>query len=575
MAPQSLDPATFDRTDLTTRHVGPLVLPHDLLFHRLHFLALHSNASAVRDAFRGIDVNYRQLLSDVVAARNRIRAAISPKVLDTIYDEREASFVLIARGYEFVVIFLAMLALGGISVPTSIHITKNELSHVLRTSRASATICSREYSCIAQSGSPAKENEEDYCVVTLDDVINNTPVTPSTLTFSSSKIPDANKPGLIIFTSGSTGPPKGVALRRYNLFAISSLQCWRQNIRPGYVSLNLLPTHHATGLLVNILPVIVGGGCVEFTQPKFDAVKIWERIKLADINLFSAVPTIYVRLLQHWEKWSPGIDAVERELYQTAVSNIEQFHCGSAALPASIASKWAALCRGRQIAERYGGTEFGNPFAHSPGVPVGSVGTTNPGIESYLEQGDEGEIFIRSPFLFSKYIYDIEATKKSLTADGFFKTGDVAEKYGENYFIKGRKSVDTVLKSGGYKISALDVERQILEHPIIAEAIVVGVDDNEFGQRIAAAVVLSEVRTFILPLKPLTYIQGADCLSLAELRSFLKDKLSSYKLPTLLRVVRELPKTTSLKVPKLLIKKDLFDTNHPDIQKWSSSRVKI
>ncbi|KAK5282440.1 hypothetical protein LTR40_003328 [Exophiala xenobiotica] len=434
MAPQSLDPATFDRTDLTTRHEGPLVLPHDLLFHRLHFLAFYSNTSAVKDAFGGIDVNYRQLLSDVVAARNRIRAAISAKALDAIYDEREASFVLIARGYEFVVLFLAVLALGGIAVPTSIHITQKELSHVLRTSRASATICSGDYTSIAQSGSPAKENEEDYVVVTLDDMVDNTP-------------------------------------------------------------------------------------------------------------------------------WSPGIDAVERELYQTAVSNIEQFHCGSAALPTSIASRWAALCRGRQIAERYGGTEFGNPFAHSPGIPVvtGSVGTTNPGIESYLEQGEEGEIFVRSPFLFSKYIYDIEATKKSLTADGFFKTGDVAEKHGENFFIKGRKSVD-ILKSGGYKISALDVERQILEHPIITEAIVVGVDDDEFGQRIAAAVVLNE---------------GADSLSLPELRSFLRDKLSSYKLPTILRVVRELPKTTTLKVPKLLIKKDLFGTDHLDIQKWSASSVKL
>jgi hypothetical protein len=120
MAPQSLDPATFDRTDLTTRHEGPLVLPHDLLFHRLHFLAFYSNTSAVRDPFRGIDVNYRQLLSDVVAARNQIRATISPKALDTIHDEREASFVLIARGYDFVVIFLAVLALGGVAVPTSI-----------------------------------------------------------------------------------------------------------------------------------------------------------------------------------------------------------------------------------------------------------------------------------------------------------------------------------------------------------------------------------------------------------------------------------------------------------------------
>lgn len=119
MALPPLDPATFDRTDLTTRHTGPLVLPHDLLFHRLHFLALHSDTFAVRDAFRGVSVNYGQLLSDVVAARNRIRAAISPKTLDTICHEREASFVLIARGYEFVIIFLAVLALGGIAVPTS------------------------------------------------------------------------------------------------------------------------------------------------------------------------------------------------------------------------------------------------------------------------------------------------------------------------------------------------------------------------------------------------------------------------------------------------------------------------
>ncbi|KAK5328617.1 hypothetical protein LTR93_002402 [Exophiala xenobiotica] len=169
------------------------------------------------------------------------------------------------------------------------------------------------------------------------------------------------------------------------------------------------------------------------------------------------------------------------------------------------------------------------------------------------------EIFVEAYIDVHRYIYDIEATKKSLTADGFFKTGDVAEKHGENFFIKGRKSVD-ILKSGGYKISALDVERQILEHPIITEAIVVGVDDDEFGQRIAAAVVLNE---------------GADSLSLPELRSFLRDKLSSYKLPTILRVVRELPKTTTLKVPKLLIKKDLFGTDHLDIQKWSASSVKL
>lgn len=119
MTEKTLDPATFDRTDLTIRHEGPLVLPHDIIFHRLHFLALNSNTSAVKDAARNLDASYQQLLTDVVATRNRIRATIKEKTLRSIYDEREVSFVVTAHGYEFVVIFLAVLALGGIVVPTS------------------------------------------------------------------------------------------------------------------------------------------------------------------------------------------------------------------------------------------------------------------------------------------------------------------------------------------------------------------------------------------------------------------------------------------------------------------------
>ena len=120
MTGEKLNPATFDRTDLTDRHEGPLVLPHDVLFHRLHFLALNSKTSAVKDAFRELDMDYQQLLTDVIAARNRIRSTIAPKTLQSIYDKRETSFIVIAHGYEFVVAFMAVLALGGIAVPTSI-----------------------------------------------------------------------------------------------------------------------------------------------------------------------------------------------------------------------------------------------------------------------------------------------------------------------------------------------------------------------------------------------------------------------------------------------------------------------
>ena len=249
-----------------------------------------------------------------------------------------------------------------------IHITKEELNHILRVSRAAATVCSPEYENLARSASPAIGMEEDYVVV-AGGFISMPLLSPRSMTFSSGKMPDPNKPGLIIFTSGSTGPPKGAALRRYNLFVLSSLQCWNRSIEPGYVALNMLPTHHVTGLLINTVPALIGGGCVEFTHPKFDTVRIWERIRRGGIKNFSAVPTIYVRMVKHWETIIQKLPSEERESYQAAISSIEQFHCGSAALQMHVSQKWTEISRGRQIIERYGGTEFGNPFTYDTRLP--------------------------------------------------------------------------------------------------------------------------------------------------------------------------------------------------------------
>jgi malonyl-CoA/methylmalonyl-CoA synthetase len=187
--------------------------------------------------------------------------------------------------------------------------------------------------------------------------------------FSSSKVLDVNKPGLVIFTSGSTGPPKGVATRRFNIYAIAQAQCWKNNIKEGFVVLQTLPTHHATGLMLNTVPTVIGGGCVEFTDPKFDAGALWDRIRLGGITSLSAVPTVFVRLLQHWDKVIQTLPLAEREAYRKALCDVEHYHCGSAALPVPAAHKWSQLCDGRHILERYGGTEFGNPYLNLKGMP--------------------------------------------------------------------------------------------------------------------------------------------------------------------------------------------------------------
>lgn len=175
----------------------------------------------------------------------------------------------------------------------------------------------------------------------------------------------------------------------------------------------------------------------------------------------------------------------------------------------------------------------------------------------------------------NRYVSDPVATQKSHDEKGYFKTGDIARREGGNYFIMGRASVD-IIKSGGYKISALDIERECLGLPYIEEVMCIGVEDDEYGQRVAAAVKLREDQDI--------YASGPGQdgrqLTIDDLRKDLRERLAGYKLPTLLRLLdSELPKTVSGKVQKRLLGPQLFP--HPgwhtvsDIQVWRSSKVEI
>ncbi|OQU95793.1 hypothetical protein CLAIMM_01962 isoform 1 [Cladophialophora immunda] len=459
-----------------------------------------------RDPYGSYCKSYRELLLDVVRTRNHIRNHLAAGSLQMLREEEEVSILIVARGYEFTVVFFAVLGLDAIAVPQSPHVSSEELLHAAATAQAHATVCSPEHVKLASGIAGRTRMRKGYLAINLHGCINDNPSTLSvqSMLFSSNKPLDQSKPALIIFTSGSTGPSKGVAYRRYNLTLVACQQIWKNGVKEGFTVLQTLPTHHGTGLMLNTIPTVLGGGCIEFTHPKFDAATTWERIRQGGVTSLSAVPTIFVRLLKHWDDVLAKSDDAERKGYLDALCAVEQYHCGSAALPVRAAMKWKALT-GRHILERYGGTEFGNPFLNlktTPFVPAstsrllecsetlalpvepnadphcqGSVGVKNPGVETYLEHGDHGEVFVRSPFMFSKYINDVDGTRNALTQDGYFRTGDVAEKVNDIYFLKGRKSVD-IIKSGGYKISALDIERAILDHPKVEDAIVVGVVDE-------------------------------------------------------------------------------------------------
>nr|NIM49090.1 AMP-binding protein [Gemmatimonadales bacterium]NIN10546.1 AMP-binding protein [Gemmatimonadales bacterium]NIN49330.1 AMP-binding protein [Gemmatimonadales bacterium]NIP06794.1 AMP-binding protein [Gemmatimonadales bacterium]NIQ98911.1 AMP-binding protein [Gemmatimonadales bacterium] len=297
-----------------------------------------------------------------------------------------------------------------------------------------------------------------------------------------------------------------------------------------------LPLHHVHGIINVLTCALWTGACCDML-PRFDAKETWSHLVERPITLFMAVPTIYRRLITAWEQAQPA----EQAAMSAACTKLRLMVSGSAALPVNVLEIWQGLS-GHVLCERYGMTEIGmglsNPL-HGERIP-GSVGTPLPRVEVRavdekmhdVPAGTPGEILIRGPNVFLEYWRRPEETAESFH-DGWFKTGDVAVLQDEHYRIMGRRSVD-IIETGGYKVSALEIEEVLRTHPVIQECAVVGVSDPDWGERVCVAVELAA---------------GAD-LELEPMRQWARDRLAPYKIPKELKVVATLPRNAMGKVTK-------------------------
>ncbi|KAK4494064.1 hypothetical protein PRZ48_014328 [Zasmidium cellare] len=553
----------FDRCDVVSSHSGPNVFPNFFLFSRLVRLA-QKPLVAVRDVTFGFTATFTQLLTDVLSLRNALQAQFGPDLLGRIEEEEIFVLLLGPGGYEFVVGFLALIALGVVVVPISPDLPVKEALYFATKSKAIAVLTADKCLKLGEGLEAAMiegDRNQAFRSIRIRPFVMNTPLPPEDFQVSSDRYMDLNKSAYVIFTSGTTGPPKGGVKRRGFLYDVATQFADQHGIREGDLVLHTLPVHHATGITVTLLPFLWAGGTIEFKSGGFDTVWTWERIKQGDLDVFSGVPTIYMRLMQYYEqnlRQTPTADE-----YVQGARRIRAMLCGTSALPRPLQQKWTTLRNGIPILTRYGGTEFANVFGVTPWlakehIPDGSVGIRSAGTDVKLTGGDEGEVLVRSPLIFNKYLFDDEATVASMDEQGYFKTGDIARKEGKFYFILGRASID-IIKSGGYKLSALDIEREILGLEYVSEVMVVGVEDEEYGQRVAAAVVLRQ------DLK--------EHLTIDELRGDLRTSLAGYKMPTVLRIVPELRKNATGKVMKKVLVKELFPVEgHPDVQRWQSPK---
>ncbi len=439
--------------------------------------------------------------------------------------------LLVPAGFEYAAAQWGIWRAGGIKVPLCLSATEGEWEYALTDSGASSVMVT---AALAEKIGPLCRRLGVRVLVS--DSVGPAAALASGLPKS---LPDVTpeRRAMILYTSGTTSKPKGVVTTHANIQAqIESLVTaweWRALDRIPL----FLPLHHIHGI-INVMSCALWTGARIEAFERFDLPAIFDRVRADAYTLFMAVPTIYVKLIQALEAASPE----ERAAIVGGFARMRLMVSGSAALPASVHEQWTALT-GQKLLERYGMTEIGmaisNPY-HGERRP-GAVGQALPGVDVRLKaetgaivtgEDEPGEIQVRGPGVFHAYWNRPDVSAESFD-DGWFRTGDMAVLERGYYRIMGRLSVD-IIKSGGYKLSALEIEAALLEHPHIRECAVIGVPDATWGEAVAAAVVLAD---------------GA-ALELPALREWCREKLSYYKIPQRLLVVKELPRNAMGKVTK-------------------------
>ena len=580
-----------DRTDFVPDHGGDLVLPSDILFTRLLNVA-HKPVSraGVKDLNTGVSKTYSELLVDVVRLRRVIRSQLPPAVLKDLGEGKEVWInVLAPGGYEFSVAILAVLALGAAACMISVAHPVQEALYYVQKTRAVAVITATSALKLGQDlqKTVRASVNPDYAFVPVAAFERQPPPLLKDILISSNKYIDPNGAGVVIFTSGTTGPPKGAVLRRAAISDGALGFAETHRISETSVLLNLLPVHHATGLWVSFFAFILSGACIEFKSGSFDPRWTWDRWTQGGLTHFSGVPTIFMRMMRYYEEHLTRLPPTQVKAYAEAPLQFKIMFCGTSALPQPIEEFWTKMMNGRRIVQRYGATEIGvvfnMPFDDQAGIPYGSVGEPTLGVDVKLapdpdgeSKGDteEGEILVRSYNMFAKYLHDPAATAAVHTPDGYFKTGDIARREGKYYFIVGRASID-IIKSGGYKIGALDIERELLALPYVGEVMIVGVPDDEFGQRVGAVLSLRTDQIALNFYQKMRRRPGT--VTLDQLRDDARSRLAGYKLPTLLRIVEgELPKSHTGKVVKKILGPKYFPPDYardPEVYKWDSKQA--
>lgn len=439
-----------------------------------------------------------------------------------------------SNSLEFVLTYLGALKLGAIALPINPAYRDAELAHILNDATPRLVVADRDGLARVDAVAPASvvallEIERGDAprptstrpIHTLMAALRKTGMGPLDVTV------ERDDDALLIYTSGTTGKPKGAVLTHANLIdnALALVDAFGWSERDRLV--HALPLFHVHGLCVALHGALVTGSEV-LLEPRFDAGRILEHLARFKATLFMGVPTMFSRL-------ADTTSDVRLPELRLAI-------CGSAPLPDAVAERFHRRF-GIEPLQRYGMTETLITFAQRPDRPRarGHVGFPVAGIDARIvdatnapvEAGDVGELQVRGSSVGRGYWNDPASTRAAFV-DGWFKTGDLARKDPTSGELALVGRARELIISGGLNVYPAEVEQAIAHHPGVAEVAVFGVPDADFGEIVAAAVVLQDGATD----------------DASSLDAFLTGTIAAFKKPKVWRVVAALPKNAMGKVRK-------------------------
>jgi len=470
--------------------------------------------------------SYKRLLAD--------SRAVAAALLGQDSDLGEARVAYLCwPGYQYVTTQWGIWRAGGIAVPLAVSHPEAELQYCVDHSEASVIVADPDLLPRLKGIVSSRRLR----LITTDQI--------ATASVRDQALPaiSASRRAIIFYTSGTTGRPKGAVWTHRAIQAQLSTMTEAWGWSSADRILSVLPLHHVHGVINVLTTALWSAACCEFLR-RFDPEATWRRLSSGDITVFMAVPTIYVKLIAAWEQAPPR----RRRAMSDALRALRLMVSGSAALPVNTFERWREIS-GHTLLERYGMSEIGmalsNPLTGDR-VP-GAVGRPLAGVDVHLvdesgstvPDGTPGEIEVRGPGVFLEYWNDPGATRAAFR-DGWFRTGDVAVVEHGRYRILGRQSVD-IIKTGGFKVSALEIEEVLRSNPEVAECAVVGLPDPEWGERVTAAIVPRH---------------GAE-LTADLVRKWAAERLAPYKVPSRVHVIDALPRNALGKVMKAKLRASL------------------